>query len=191
MYRFQHGERSALTVLVRRHQSGLYNYAFRQLGSKALAEEAVQEVFVRVAESAPDFKHQARFSTWVYTILRNFCVDVVRKESLRKHASLDQPRRGEGDEGPTLGEVLGDRSADVERTATSNELSSRLERAVAALPQEQRDVFLMREISNLPFKEIAEVIGISENTVKSRMRYALERLQEALSEYEELARALK
>jgi len=62
---------------------------------------------------------------------------------------------------------------------------------VDKLPDEQREVFLMREIANLPFKEIAEVTGIAENTVKSRMRYALERLRVALSEFEEYARALR
>ena len=63
--------------------------------------------------------------------------------------------------------------------------------AVDELPEEQREVFLMREVSNLPFKEIAEIVGVPENTVKSRMRYALERLQSALSDFEEYARALR
>ena len=63
--------------------------------------------------------------------------------------------------------------------------------AVDDLPDEQREVFLLREVSNVPFKEIAEIVGIPENTVKSRMRYALERLQAALSDFEEYARALR
>ena len=67
----------------------------------------------------------------------------------------------------------------------------RIADAVETLPDDQREVFLMREVSNLAFKEIAEITGVSENTVKSRMRYALERLQNALSDYEEYARALK
>ena len=79
----------------------------------------------------------------------------------------------------------------MEREATGTELKERIAKAVEALPDEQREVFLMREVANLPFKEIAEVTGVPENTVKSRMRYALERLQQALSEYEEYARALR
>jgi RNA polymerase sigma-70 factor (ECF subfamily) len=79
----------------------------------------------------------------------------------------------------------------VEREATADELRVRITTAVETLPDDQREVFLMREASNLPFKEIAEITGVSENTVKSRMRYALERLQAALSDYEEYARALK
>jgi RNA polymerase sigma-70 factor (ECF subfamily) len=67
----------------------------------------------------------------------------------------------------------------------------RIVRAVEQLPEEQREVFLLREVGHVPFKDIAEMTGVSENTVKSRMRYALERLQNALSEYEDYARALR
>ena len=67
----------------------------------------------------------------------------------------------------------------------------RITHAVENLPAEQREVFLMREIGHVPFKDIAEITGVPENTVKSRMRYALERLQEALAEYEDYARALR
>jgi RNA polymerase sigma-70 factor (ECF subfamily) len=79
----------------------------------------------------------------------------------------------------------------VERTAVAAEIRERLLAAVDELPDEQREVFLLREVSNVPFKEIAEIVGVPENTVKSRMRYALERLQAALSDFEEYARALR
>lgn len=190
MLRYQQGDRSAFAVLVRRHQQPLYNFALRQVRVPQVAEDVVQETFVRVVQNAADFKHEARFTTWVYTITRNLCIDQLRKRALRKHPSLDESRGEEGD-GPTLGEQTADPRASVEREATGTELKERIARAVDKLPDEQREVFLMREISNLPFKEIAEITGVPENTVKSRMRYALERLQEALAEYEEYARALR
>ncbi len=188
--RFQAGDRAAFTALVRRHQGPLFHFAFRQLRSAPAAEDVVQEAFVRVVQSAAEFKNEARFTTWVYTITRNLCIDHLRKRALRKHPSLDESRGEEGD-GPTLGEQTADPRASVEREATGTELKERIARAVDTLPDEQREVFLMRELSNLPFKEIAEITGVPENTVKSRMRYALERLQEALSEYEDYARALR
>jgi RNA polymerase sigma-70 factor (ECF subfamily) len=191
MIRFQSGERTAFTQLVRRHQVGLYNFALRQLRVQSLAEDVVQEAFVRVVQNALDFKHEARFSTWVYTITRNLCIDHLRKRALRKHPSLDEAKRGDEGEGPTLGEQTADTRANVERQVTGVELKERIAIAVDELPDDQREVFLLREMSNLPFKEIAEITGVPENTVKSRMRYALERLQSALSEYEEYARALK
>lgn len=190
MLRYQQGDRAAFPVLVRRHQTALYNFALRQVRIPQVAEDVVQEAFVRVVQNAMEFKHEARFTTWVYTITRNLCIDHLRKRALRKHPSLDESRGEEG-EGPTLGEQTADPRASVEREATGTELKERIARAVDRLPDEQREVFLMREIANLPFKDIAEITGVPENTVKSRMRYALERLQEALSEYEDYARALR
>lgn len=190
MLRYQGGDRASFAQLVRRHQTALYNFALRQVRVPQVAEDVLQETFVRVVQNAADFKHEARFTTWVYTITRNLCIDHLRKRALRKHPSLDESRGEEGD-GPTLGEQTADPRASVEREATGTELKERIARAVDQLPDEQREVFLMREIANLPFKEIAEITNVPENTVKSRMRYALERLQEALAEYEDYARALR
>ena len=81
--------------------------------------------------------------------------------------------------------------ASTERAAVSNEIQVKVAAAVEALPEEQREVFLLRHVANLPFQDIAEVTGTPENTVKSRMRYALERLQETLTDFEEYARALR
>lgn len=191
MIRYQAGERTVFAVLVKRYQGPLYNFALRHLRNPSSAEEVVQDAFVRLVQNAADFKHEARFSTWMFTIVRNLCIDQIRKQSLRRHPSLEEPKRAGEGEGPTLGEQTADSRANVERTAVSTEIRERLMQAVDALPDEQREVFLMREVSNLPFKEIAEIVGIPENTVKSRMRYALERLQAALHEYEEYARALR
>jgi len=196
MVRYQRGDRQAFTILVRRHQSALFNFAVRQIGAPPAAEEVVQEAFVRVVQSAADFKHEARFTTWIYTIVRNLCIDHLRKRALRRHASLDEPAGGasssqDSGDGPSLGERTQDPRASVEREATSRELAAKIALAVEALPDDQREVFLLREGSSLPFKEIAEITGVSENTVKSRMRYALERLQQALADYEEYAHALR
>lgn len=191
MIRFQQGDRAAFAVLVRRHKTPLFNFSLRQLRVRSTAEDVVQETFVRVVQNALDFKHEARFTTWLYTIARNLCIDHLRKGALRKHPSLDEARSSQDGDGPTLGEQTADGRANVERDATSTELRARIADAVESLPDDQREVFLMREVANLPFKEIAEITNVPENTVKSRMRYALERLQAALSEYEEYARALK
>lgn len=187
--RFQAGDRAAFAALVRRHQGPLFHFAFRQLRSAPAAEDVVQEAFVRVVQSAAEFKNEARFTTWVYTITRNLCIDQLRKRAHRRHPSLDEARGDDGDR--TLGEVVPDRSADVERQAAGAELKQQVAAAVEQLPPDQKEVFLMREVANLPFKEIAEITGVPENTVKSRMRYALERLQAALKDHEEYARALR
>src|SRR5580704_17879156 len=191
MIRFQRGDRAAFAALVRRHQTPLYNFSLRHLRAQSAAEDVVQDAFVRVVQNASDFKHEARFCTWLYTIARNLCIDQLRKHALRRHPSLDDTKPTDDGDGPTLGEQTADSRANVERAAVSVEIRERLLSAVEQLPDEQREVFLLREVSNIPFREVCEIVGASENTVKSRMRYALERLQAALSDFEEYARALR
>jgi RNA polymerase sigma-70 factor (ECF subfamily) len=192
MMRFQAGDRAAFAVLVKKHKTPIYNFVLRLTRSTSAAEDLVQDVFVKVVQSAADFKHESRFSTWAYTIARNVCIDHLRKMSLRQHPSLDQAR-GDDPDGPTLLDRTADvhPSASVERVVIGAQIGKSIARCVEELPQEQREVFLLREVGNLPFKEIATVTGVPENTVKSRMRYALERLQASLSEYEDYARALR
>jgi RNA polymerase sigma-70 factor (ECF subfamily) len=186
--RFRSGSARAFEELMRRHQTPLYNFILRSVRHPQTAEEVHQDAWLRILQGARDFQRASKFTTWAYTVARNLCIDHARKAVLRRHPSLDQPS---GDEdGPSLGEVLPDRGASVDRAAIGNELQGRIAAAIEALPPDQREVFLMREYSNLQFKEIADIVGAPENTVKSRMRYALERLQQALAEYEDYARAL-
>jgi len=194
MTRYQRGDLGAFTVLVERHKTSLYNFVLRQIKAPPAAQDLTQEVFLRIIESGGSFKHEAKFTTWAYTIARNLCIDHLRKASYRRHPSLDQEGGGgEAGEGPTLGEQVADfhPRASTERAAMSNEIQIKVVAAVEALPNEQREVFLLRHVANLAFQEIAEITGTPENTVKSRMRYALERLQEALTDFEEYARALR
>ncbi len=192
MVRYQRGDREAFAELVRRYETPVYNFVIRHLRHSESAADVTQDVFLRVVQNAAEFKHEARLSTWLYTIARNLCVDHLRKQSHRRHPSLDQPLR-EGDDQRTLLDNISDTHprASVERSAISGQVQSRIVEAVEKLPDDQREVFLLREVANLPFKEIAEITGVGENTVKSRMRYALDRLQDALSEFEEYARALR
>lgn len=187
--RFRSGSARAFEELMRRHQRPLYHFILRSVRHPQTAEEIHQDAWMRILEGAADFQRASKFTTWAYTVARNLCIDHARKAVLRRHPSLDQPSLSSED-GPSLGEVVPDRGAAVDRTAIGNELQVRIAAAIDALPTDQREVFLMREYSNLQFKEIAEIVGAPENTVKSRMRYALERLQQALSDYEDYARTL-
>src|SRR3954463_6133609 len=195
MVRYQRGERKAFVELVRRHNRSIYNFVLRQLRVPSVAEDVTQDVFMRLVQNAAEFKHEARFSTWLYTIARNLCIDQLRKLSHRRHPSLDQPQRdgAEPSDSRPLGDTVADTNAQAsaEHGALSSEVRSSIVKAVDSLPDDQREVFLLREVANLPFKEIAEITGVGENTVKSRMRYALDRLKDALCEFEEYARALR
>jgi RNA polymerase sigma-70 factor (ECF subfamily) len=183
MARYKKGDARAFEALLARHRTGVFNFCLRMLGERTSAEDAMQEVFLRLVRGAKDWERQAKFTTWLYTIARNHCIDALRKASYRKTASLDQPLKGEeGQDGASLGERVADEeSIAPDRGAESGRLRVVLARAVASLPAEQREVFVMREHAGMPFKEIADVVGVPENTVKSRMRYALEHLRTFLA----------
>lgn len=180
MRRFKRGDVKAFEVLLKKHKKPVYNFCLRMLGDRTGAEDAMQEVFLRVVRSAQDWEKQAKFTTWLYTIARNHCVDLLRRASYRQTASLDQTL-GSEEGGQTLQDRVADEAAmPPDRGAESARLRGALDAALRALPEEQREVFVMREHAGMPFKDIAEVVGVPENTVKSRMRYALEHLRKSL-----------
>jgi RNA polymerase sigma-70 factor (ECF subfamily) len=183
MAAYQRGDVQAFSRLIARHEKPLWNFVRRFVGDGATAEDLLQEVFLRVVRGASDWQPTAKVSTWLYTIARNLCTDHARRMVHRRAGSLDGSREDEGS-GPK--EALRERLPGADRggevAAMGREASDRIERALATLPVEQREVFLMREVMELPFAEIAAAVGASEPTVKSRMRYALERLREALED---------
>jgi RNA polymerase sigma-70 factor (ECF subfamily) len=186
MAAYQKGDVAAFAELVARHEKRLWNFVRRFVADSATAEDLLQEVFLRVVRSAVDWTPSAKFSTWLYTIARNLCTDSARRGALRRADSLDQtPQPSRDDSGPHRIERIAGGSGNAEKAAIDREIAVRVDRAVAELPPEQREVFLMREVMDMSFAEIATATMASEPTVKSRMRYALERLRAALSEFSE------
>jgi RNA polymerase sigma-70 factor, ECF subfamily len=189
MVLYQRGEVRAFEILLVRHRKPLYNFILRYLGDKETAEDLIQEAFMRVIKGAEAYKRQAKFTTWLYTIARNLCVDQTRRRKHRKHASLDAPLDASEESGSLL-DVIPSKEMASDRKSVNKQLHETMQRAIAGLSEEQREVFLMREFLDMPFKQIADVVGVPENTVKSRMRYALEKLRLELDEYKDVARAM-
>lgn len=185
--RFREGEARAFEELMRRHRTPIFHFILRSVKNPATADEILQDAWLRMIQGAREFQRASRFTTWAYTVARNLCIDHARKAVHRRHPSLDQPRE---EEGATLGDSVAGHEPASDRQAIGHQLQRTLAAAIDSLPNDQREVFVMREYSNLSFKEIADVVGAPENTVKSRMRYALERLQSSLAEYEDYARTL-
>jgi RNA polymerase sigma-70 factor, ECF subfamily len=189
MVAYQQGDVRAFEILLTRHRKPIFNFIFRFVGSRELAEDLLQETFLRVIKGVEAYKRQAKFTTWLYTIARNLCVDQSRRAKHRKAQSLDAPLSSSPDSA-TLLDVIPAEQMGSDRKAINKELHARLHHALTQLSEDQREVFLMREFLDLPFKDIADVVGVPENTVKSRMRYALEKLRLELEEYADLAKAL-
>lgn len=180
MTAYQRGELSAFAELVARHEKPLWNFLRRFVRDGAAAEDLLQETFLRVVRGAAEWKPSAKFSTWLYTIGRNVCVDYLRSSGLRANLSLDGAKAADGPSVARLHDRIAGNEPGGEARALNRELGLALERAIRGLPELQREVFLMREVMELPFAEIAAAVGASEATVKSRMRYALERLRDEL-----------
>lgn len=190
MLMYQKGNVRAFEVLLERHRRPVFNFIYRFVRSRDVAEDLLQDTFLRVIKGANNYQRKAKFTTWLYTIARNLCVDRSRRQKHRKHASLDQPMTKSEDAGTLLDVVAGD-ELPSDRKAISQQLQQAMQEAIGRLSEEQREVFLMREFLSMPFKQIADVVGVPENTVKSRMRYALEKLRLELDEYKDMAKSLR
>ncbi len=189
MAAFQRGDAAAFSTLVERHEKPLWNFLRRFVGNPTVAEDLMQEVLLRVLRNAGDWQPAAKFTTWLYAIARNLCIDHARRMVHRNASSLDGSvgSNGDGQSVRRIDLVPGpDRGG--EARVVDKETAALIEAAMQRLPDEQREVFLMREVMEMPFAEIAEAVGVSLPTVKSRMRYALERLREALQDLHEPAR---
>lgn len=178
--RYAEGDLKSFQILYGRHRIPVFNFILRFVGSREVAEELMQEVFARLVQNATGYVRQAKFTTWLYTIARNLCIDRYRRAKHRQEKSIDQPigSNSEDDE-RSLGGLLVDpsREGDGEVQVFRQQIKKVLAQAVQVMPEEQREVYLLREISGLSYKDIAEQVSVVENTVKSRMRYALQFLR--------------
>jgi RNA polymerase sigma-70 factor (ECF subfamily) len=182
MHAYREGNPRAFELLLARHERKVWNFLRRSVGDPTLAEDLLQEVFLRVIRARAEWKGEAKFTTWVYAIARNLLIDNARRAVHRDARSLDAPTRPDEEASQTLHDRIASENRDAEGLTSDGEVRRRVDAAVAALPEEQREVFLLREVMEMPFAEIAGVVGAPEPTVKSRMRYALERLREALED---------
>jgi len=178
MLAFGAGEAAAFDQLVARHKRGLYNFLLRSVHNQSRAEELLQEVFLRVIRAKDRYQRTARFTTWIYTIARNLCVDESRRQKFRRTLPLEAKRKGRGeDSGLSILDVTEAGEVGTDSASEAPKIRERVAAAIENLPDDQREVFVMRQFGGLSFKQIGEAVGAPENTVKSRMRYALEKLR--------------
>ena len=189
MVMYQKGEVRAFEVLLTRHRKPVYNFILRFVGDKETAEDLLQEAFMRVIKGAEAYKRQAKFTTWLYTIARNLCVDQTRRRKHRKHASLDAPMDNSEESG-TLMDVIPSNEMASDRKSVNKQLHEQMQRAIHALSEEQREVFVAHEIEGRSFKEMSAETGVSVNTLLSRKHYAMLHLRERLRNiYDEFTKA--
>ncbi|MBV8062567.1 MAG: sigma-70 family RNA polymerase sigma factor [Nevskia sp.] len=170
MMQYRNGEMTAFEQLYRRHKDPLYRYLLRGCAHPESAAEMFQDVWAGLIKARAGYEPRARFSTWLYRMAHNRLVDHWRQAP---RAPLP------------LEEELIPAAAEHERPEArvlAGEAAQRLRRALTALPVEQHEAFLLHQEAGLSLEEIAEVSGVGRETVKSRLRYGLAKLREALAD---------
>ncbi len=177
MLAYAAGDAAAFEELYARYRGGLYRFVLRGTKERGIAEDLFQEIWMRVIEARLRYAPRARFTTWLYTIAHNRMVDHWRKRGLNV-VSLE---RDDPDD-PASPEPAAQAAREPQRQAETNQQLERLAHALETLPQAQREVFLMREEGGLSLAQIAAATGSNEEAIKSRLRYALAKLREALDD---------
>jgi RNA polymerase sigma-70 factor (ECF subfamily) len=177
MIAYRDGEAAAFETLYARHKGALFRFMLRSVKARGEAEELFHDVWLRVIEARERYTPTAQFTTWLYTIARHRLVDHWRRRGLTL-TSLDT---GADDDDPPF-EPAAAPQDEPQRRAESNQEMRRLAAAIEQLPPAQREVFLLREEAGLSLPEIAAVAGIDVEAAKSRLRYALAKLREALGD---------
>lgn len=177
----QKGDRESFERIVMAYQQKVYNMAFRLLGDREEAEDLTQEVFLNVFKHLSSFRGDSQFSTWIYQVTINHCRNRFKYLKRRFHQateSLDDPLQSEeGD----VDRELSDESQVPEEALYRRQLQRIVQRAVARLRPDYREIIVLRDIQELSYQEISQVLGLAEGTIKSRLHRARWELKELLA----------
>ena len=181
MLRVKRGDRAAFAELVGKFRQPLFNFIFRTLRDETETEDVAQAAFLQVWKSRARYERTAKFSTWLFTIARNLCLNELRRRSRHPAESIeethaeheDQPQRQYEDKKVFL----------PTETALHGELARKIEEALSALPEQQRTAILLCRQDELSYEEIAEILGCSLSATKSIIYRGRETLKEKLKRY--------
>jgi RNA polymerase sigma-70 factor, ECF subfamily len=172
----QSGQKELYADLVRQYHKKVIGYCLSMLQNHSEAEEAAQDIFVKAYRSLPKFKGNSTFSTWLYRITTNHCLDVLRKRTRRKTYSLDALVEEEGDQIHQLFSTAPMAASQMENRDLAGKILS-------TLPEDYRVILTLREADGLEYQEIAEILDCSLDAVKGRLSRARKQLQENLRHF--------
>ena len=178
---YQHGNNEAFETLYRRYKNAIYSYFYRQVQSASIADELHQDVWLNIIRSSSRFSQQSSFKTWLYRIAHNRLIDHYRRNSQRTlnlvQENLPEPQ-------PT--DASQQQSVEPDEHLQQQQLNSLLVQGIERLPQEQKEVFLLHEKTQLSLEQIAHITDNSYEGTKSRLRYAVKKLRQHLGHALEL-----
>jgi RNA polymerase sigma-70 factor, ECF subfamily len=178
----QKGDIEAFEEIVELYQKMVYGLSYKMLGNPDDASEASQEVFIRVYRSISKFKFDSKFSTWIYRITSNLCLDIIRKQ---KNEVLYFEKNIETDDGEITRDIH-DKSISVEDTVLRTEKTQLVRKAILQLSPDYRNVIILRDIEGESYTRISELLDLPEGTVKSRINRGRQELKNIILETSEL-----
>jgi RNA polymerase sigma-70 factor (ECF subfamily) len=181
MVRIREGDEDAFEILVTRHQTSVLNLIYRFIGDRTQAKDLAQEVFIRVWQSAKGYEPKAKFTTWVYKITTNLCLNEIKSARRRRWFPF---HRSDEDSERSIEETLSDASPTAEDLLLERERSRQISDALQSLPENQRMALILKRYDDLSYQEIAQIIGCSVSAVESLLVRAKKALQEKLKNYE-------
>ncbi len=179
--RARRGDHAAFRVLVERYQQRAYRLALRILHDEEMAQDAVQDAFLKVYSSLGRFEGRSRFYTWLYRVVLNLCLDLRRRDRSSRHVEWAEEHTplSEGAD-PDSEEPMEGAAPSPHHVLERAELRQRMAAAIEELPDAARRTLLLREVDGLSYEEIAQALEIPKGTVMSRLHYARRRMQKAL-----------
>ena len=176
MLLYRDGAAGAFDVLYARHKGGVYRYFLRQCRDAGTAEELFQDVWMNLIRARAGYTVQAKFTTYLYHLAHNRLIDHYRRSGHAVVVSLD------AEEGEAALDVPDERSRPAAEALDGRRQVERLMALIAALPEVQREAFLMQQEGGMSVEEIAQATGVSRETAKSRLRYAMGKLRQGMRE---------
>ena len=176
--KIQVGERQAFSTLVSRWQDKVYTQCYRQLGDTDLAQEAAQEIFIKLYKGLGSFQFQAKFSTWLFRVVLNHCSN-LRDYHFRRKKGFHEPLEGRNSDNPRQ---LQGQSERPDQQLEREEQRELIQDCLNKISEEQREILILRDIQGLSYDEISETLNLNLGTVKSRVHRARNALRPILKE---------
>ena len=167
--RAQQGDNSAFEQLLLAHQKKVYNLCLRMAANPDDALDLSQEAFIRAWRALGQYQFEANFSTWLFRLTSNVCIDFLRRKKRRQETSLTE-NYDDSDDGAEL--LVPDGNPLPEQQAISNETRLELAQAMEKLSPDHREILQLRVVEDLPYEQIADILGVRVGTVKSRLARA-------------------
>jgi RNA polymerase sigma-70 factor, ECF subfamily len=184
MLRVKRGDRAAFADLVEKYKQPVMNFVYRSLRDETEAEDLAQNVFLQVYKSRSRYQQTAKFSTWLFTIARNLCLNELRRRSRHPAESIEETHaESESHDGGVQRQYEDKSQPAPPETLLQGELAQKIEEALAELPENQRTAILLCRQEDLSYEEIADILDCSLSATKSLIHRGRETLKEKLKRY--------